>query len=187
MRRQGAARRGENMYERERGKWPEPNRLYAVIWGVCVLSFWFYVLTDEDGYYGILDNFNLVIHEGGHFIFMFFGRTMHFLGGTLLQCLLPAACVAYFHQTRQPAGMAFSGLWLGENFLNVARYISDAQDMALPLVGGGMHDWNTLLGGTFLLRYCRGLGSLVALAGWAVMIGFSAWYIWRNAYAGTSD
>ena len=174
------------MHERACGEWPEPNRMYAVIWSVFALLFWAYLLMDEDGYFGLLDNFNLVIHEGGHFLFMPFGHTMHFLGGTLLQCLVPALCAAYFWRTRQPAGAAFSGVWLGENFLNAARYISDARDMALPLVGGGVHDWNTLLAGTFLLRYCRTFGVLVALIGWGVMIGFSAWYIWRNAFSGFS-
>lgn len=160
--------------------WPEPNRLYTVIFGVCVLLFWLYILTDRDGYLGILDNFNLLIHEAGHLIFYPFGYTLHVLGGSLLQCLVPAAFVVSFRRTRQPAGVAFSGLWLGENFLNVARYISDARGMALPLLGGGDHDWNTLLGGTFLLRSCRTLGGFVALIGWIIMIAFAGWYIWRS-------
>ena len=171
------------MYEREQKEWPEPNRFHAAVFCVCVLFFWFYVLNDEDGYLGILDNFNLLIHEAGHLIFLPFGHTLHFLGGSLLQCLIPAAFVISFWRTRQPAGVAFSGLWLGQNFLNVARYISDARDMALPLLGDGLHDWNTLLAGTFLLRRCRGLGSFVALTGWTVMLAFAVWYLWRSEIA----
>ncbi len=175
------------MREREHEDWPEPKPLYAVIFGICALFFWGYILMDKDGYLGMLDNCNLLIHEAGHMVFLPFGQTLHFLGGTLLQCLVPVILIVYFWRTRQPAGMSFSGLWLGENFLNVAHYIADARDMALPLVGGGEHDWNTLLGGTFLLRHCRELGTLVTLTGWGIMIAFAAWYIWQNAAAETGD
>jgi len=66
--------------------------------------------------------------------------------------------------------------------LNVARYVADAKEMALPLLGGGIHDWNTLLGGTFLLRHCRMLGGALTILGWIVMIASAAWYgrlYWR--------
>lgn len=157
-------------------EWPKIGVARAAAFAICAVAFWIYILTHESGYVRLLDDFNLVIHEGGHFIFSPFGKTAHFLGGTLLQCLLPAAFGVVFWRSRQPAGFAFSGVWLGENFLNVARYIADAQDMALPLVGGGMHDWNTLLSGTFLLRHCRLLGGITALAGWCVMLAAAAWY-----------
>lgn len=163
-----------------RKDWPEPDRIHTAIFCVCVLAFWYYLWTDRDGYYGILDNFNLLIHEAGHLIFLPFGHTLTVLGGSLLQCLMPAAFVVSFWRTRQPAGVAVGGQWLGENFLNVARYVADARDMALPLLGGGDHDWNTLLGGTFLLRHSRGLGSLVALTGWLIMLAFAGWYVWRS-------
>ena len=163
--------------------WPSPNGLQAVIFTVCVLAFWAYALADEDGYLGILDSFNLLVHEAGHVVFSPFGHTVYFMGGSLLQCIMPAAFCFSFWRTRQPAGVAVSGIWLGENFLYVARYIADAQVMALPLLGDGLHDWNTLLRGTFLLRHCRKLGSVLTLLGWAVMIASAVWYgrlYWRG-------
>jgi hypothetical protein len=168
---------GEKLYD-ENG-WPQPSGAQAAIFCACTAAFWLYVLTDSDGYFGFLDTFNLLIHEAGHMIFMPFGRTLYYLGGSLLQCLMPAAFAVSFWRTRQPAAFAFSGLWLGENFLNVARYISDARDMAISLLGNGDHDWNTLLEGTFLLRHCRLLGGTLALLGWVVMIASAAWYLWR--------
>ena len=162
----------------ERG-WPPPEKFPVLLFCGCTLLFWLYVLTDADGYLGILDNFNLLIHEAGHLIFMPFGRTLHILGGSLMQCLVPSAFAVSFWRSRQPAGFAFSGLWLGQNLLNIARYLSDAQAMQLPLLGNGLHDWNGLLSGTFLLRYCRLLGGMVYLLGWGVMIAAAGWYASR--------
>ena len=158
--------------------WPRPSALQAVIFAVCVLAFWAYVLKDEDGFLGILDTFNLLVHEAGHIIFMPFGHTLHVMGGSLLQCIVPAAFCVSFWRTRQSAGFAVSGIWFGENFLNVAHYVADAQKMTLPLLGDGLHDWNTLLAGTFLLRYCRALGGALTLLGWLVMLASAAWYVW---------
>jgi len=171
----------ENAFD-ENG-WPRPNGFQTAVFMVCVLMFWVYVLTDKDGYLVILDTFNLLVHEAGHVVFMPFGNTLSLMGGSLLQCLMPAAFCISFRRTRQPAGFAVSGIWLGENFLNVARYVADAKEMALPLLGGGIHDWNTLLSGTFLLRYCRVLGGVLVLLGWIVMLASAAWYgrlYWRG-------
>ena len=164
----------ENVFDEN--EWPRPSGLQVAIFLVCVLAFFVYVLKDEDGYLGILDTFNLLIHEAGHIVFMPFGHTLSFLGGTLLQCIMPAMFCVSFWRTRQPAGFAVSGIWLGQNFLNVARYVADAKEMALPLLGG-MHDWNTLLEGTFLLHHCRTLGEALTLLGWIIMIAFAAWYV----------
>ena len=171
----------ENAFD-ENG-WPRPNGFQATIFMLCVSAFLIYALTDKDGYLGILDTFNLLVHEAGHVVFMPFGHTLHFLGGSLLQCLMPIAFCFSFWRTRQPAGFAVSGIWLGENFLNVARYVADAKEMALPLLGGGLHDWNTLLAGTFLLRHCRALGGALTFLGWVIMLASAAWYgrlFWRG-------
>ena len=125
---------------------------------------------------GFLDTFNLLVHEAGHIVFMPFGNTLHFMGGSLLQCLMPLAFCVSFWRTRQPAGFTVSGIWLGENFLYVAGYVADAREMALPLLGDGLHDWNTLLSGTFLLRHCRALGGMLTLLGWIFIIAAAAWY-----------
>jgi len=164
----------ENYFDEN--EWPSVGALNAVIFAACVSAFFIYALTDEDGYLGILDTFNLLVHEAGHVVFRPFGHTLYFMGGSLLQCIMPAAFCFSFWRTRQPAGFAVSGIWLGQNFLNVARYVADAQKMALPLLGSGLHDWNTLLSGTFLLRHCRALGGLLTFLGWITMIAFAAWY-----------
>jgi len=95
----------------------------------------------------ILDIINLYIHEAGHFFFNIFGRWMHFLGGSLFQCLVPLALlIVTWRQNRSHS--FYSGFWLGESLINVSIYIRDAPYRRLHLIGKGLiHDWNWLLSG----------------------------------------
>jgi hypothetical protein len=107
------------------------------------------------GEYGLIDNADLVIHEAGHFFFMFFGRFIYTLGGTLMQIILPTLIAWYFFKNNYKTGVQISLLWLGQNFINISVYAADAQAMKLPLLGGNhvYHDWNYILGHLNLLTY----------------------------------
>ena len=61
-------------------------------------------------------------------------------------------------------------LWLGQNFFNIARYQKDAVLTELPLVGGGMHDWNWLLTRFHALKYAQVLGNLTYAVGVAAVL-----------------
>jgi hypothetical protein len=92
-----------------------------------------------------LDFVNLAFHEAGHLVFSFLGSTMHYLGGTLGQLLVPGLLVVHFlFRQRQPLGAAVCLWWVGQNLVNISVYMADARELALPLVGGGDHDWNEL-------------------------------------------
>jgi len=108
--------------------------------------------------YHFLDGVNLLFHEAGHLFFGLFGRTLHFLGGSLAQLFFPAACVFHFLRQEKPFEAAVCGIWLSESAMYMAHYMADAKAMALPLVGGHIHDWNWLLGRAGLLEHCVGLG-----------------------------
>jgi hypothetical protein len=111
---------------------------------------------------------NLAFHEAGHLVFAPFGTTMHFLGGTLGQLLVPAGLVFYFFRMRrEPFAATACAWWLGENLVNIAVYMSDARDLALPLVGGGDHDWNNLFYDFGLL----GQESVAAVSAWTHRAG----------------
>lgn len=88
----------------------------------------------------------LPIHEAGHLFFMPFGTVMMFLGGSILQILLPLAWFAI--ALRQRSSVApFPLFWVGENIMDVSLYIRDAQVRHLPLLGGHRsgHDWFNIL------------------------------------------
>lgn len=120
--------------------------------------------------YHFIDGVNLAFHEAGHLFLTPFGRTMHFLGGTIGQLFFPAACVFHFLRSQRRFEAAVCSVWLGESLMYVAHYLSDAKALALPLVGGHIHDWNWLLGRWGLIDHCEqiavflhGVASLVVL------------------------
>jgi hypothetical protein len=88
----------------------------------------------------------LPLHEGGHFLFRFFGRTLYVLGGSFWQIVFPLLwCIIAFRQRSQV--FSFALFWVGENMMDVSLYIRDAPARMLPLLGGDKsgHDWHYLL------------------------------------------
>ncbi|HOX29674.1 MAG TPA: hypothetical protein P5080_00435 [Candidatus Paceibacterota bacterium] len=120
---------------------------------LAIVFIFFVGYSLKRGHWFFLDNVNLVIHEAGHVMFMFFGEFASFAGGTVAQLALPLSFVLYFLLKRQFVSASAVMFWFGENLVNVSIYAADANDMVLPLLGGGMHDWNYMLGETRLLYY----------------------------------
>ncbi len=122
------------------------------------------------GKYGFIDNADLVIHEAGHFFFMFFGKFIYTAGGTLMQIILPSIIAWYFFSHNYRTGVQFSLLWLGQNFINISVYAADAYAQKLPLLGGNKiyHDWHYLLGELNILSLDTEVGYL--FFGTAVLI-----------------
>jgi hypothetical protein len=136
-------------------------------------------------HWNIIDNVDLVIHEAGHWIFIFFGEFIRILGGSLMQVLMPSIFAAYFFLRLQ----FFSGgvvlFWIAQNIVNVSVYMGDSISQTLPLLGGDgtIHDWNYLLSHTGLLAYTDtlarityGIGMMVFLAAAIICIKYSFAY-----------
>lgn len=102
-----------------------------------------------------IQNVNLIFHEAGHIIFMFFGDFMSILGGSLLEILIPLIVTLHFFFTKQFFSAAFSSWWLSTAFLSVSIYASDAEERFLPLLGGDsvLHDWFYILSQLNLLEH----------------------------------
>ncbi len=122
------------------------------------------------GNYGLIDNADLVIHEGGHVCFMLFGKFIYTAGGTLMQIIIPSLIMFYFFRNMYRLGVQFGMLWLGQNFINISVYAADAKVQKLPLLGGHSvyHDWHYMLGEIGLLDYSAEVGYL--FVGIAIMI-----------------
>lgn len=112
----------------------------------------------------ILDGANLIFHEAGHVLLSPSGDFMQYLGGSLMQILIPAICGAYFWLHQQRSASAVTLFWTGESLTNVAIYVADARRMELPLIGGD-HDWNYLLDRLDLLNQADSLGRFVFILG----------------------
>lgn len=113
---------------------------------------------------------DLVFHEAGHVIFGIFGRFVGVLGGSLNQVLIPAVCTGYFLRQRRPAAAAVTLFWTGESITDVAIYVADGRDMALPLLAEGLvHDWNWILSELSLRNHAAPLGRAVFGLGLAAL------------------
>ena len=121
--------------------------------------------------YHLIDNVNLAVHEAGHMVFTPFGQTMHMLGGTLLQLLVPLVFVARFVLRGRPFDALVCGVWFAESLMYTAVYLGDAYMMSLPLVGGEIHDWNWMLSKLGLVASSRDIGAALHVAASLLALG----------------
>jgi hypothetical protein len=133
----------------------------------------YYLVRPE--HYGLVDYVDLPIHETGHLVFGPLGEFMTALGGTLLQLMVPVAFVVYFtrRSDRFAAGVAL--WWVAQNLWNISVYVKDAQAQALPLVGGGEHDWAYLLDALGWLEQDQVVGNLVRAIGTLLYLVAIVW------------
>ncbi len=122
--------------------------------------------------YRLLDSLDLAIHETGHLVFGPFGEFVGFLGGTLMQLIIPMAFLVYFFRQGDRHAASVVLWWVGQNFWNIAVYVRDARAQALPLVGSGDHDWSYLLGRLGVLEYDQVLGRGIHAVG-VLVFGYS--------------
>ena len=123
----------------------------------------------KDNYFSLLDFVNLAFHEAGHVFLGFFGRFIMVLGGTIFQLLAPAVCLVHLKRRGANLGWQLCLFWIGESLLNISIYAGDAIKQALPLVGGGEHDWTYLLTETHLIAHPAGVARVIFLAGSGVI------------------
>jgi hypothetical protein len=106
-----------------------------------------YFFLSHQGHYTWIDNFDLIIHEPGHFFFSFMGDTIHMLGGTLMQLIVPTLLIIYGFRAHRVFVTQFFMCFLAQNLINISVYAGDAVTMKLRLLGppGAKHDWHYLL------------------------------------------
>jgi len=153
----------------------------AAMWGAFYAAFLVYAFS-KHGEFLFIDLANLVVHEGGHLLFGWFGPTLGIWGGTLLQWLVPFLLAIYFFFQRQTAAFVFCTFFFFENWLYTATYMADARSMSLPLVTVGdpdfaEHDWNTIFSNLGILAYDTKIAAVIRLLGWIGMLASVAWLI----------
>ena len=135
--------------------------------GAVFMAWYIFLKLRNPMQWMFLDNVNLIFHEAGHPIFSFFGEFMMFLGGSLMQLLVPIVFTIYFWRSGQRFAAMVTTFWLATSFVNLEVYIADARAMELPLLGGdnSTHDWNWLLGEMNLLRQDKAIAGFVYALG----------------------
>jgi len=136
-----------------------------------------------------LDLFDLGMHELGHLLTALLPRMVMFLAGSVFQVAVPLGLAAYFlFRRREWASAGFCVAWAGTSARDVAVYVADAPVQALPLIGGGTHDWAYLLGpqgfdcidrAGAVARFTEVLGLLMVVGG----VGVCLWPLVSRRWA----
>lgn len=149
---------------------PRPVSRLTVRLAVIAALFFFYTRwLGKENYFSLLDYVNLAFHEAGHVFLGFFGRFVSMLGGTIFQLLVPAVCLVHLLRRGANLGWQLCLFWIGQNLLNISIYAGDALKQALPLVGGGEHDWTYLLTELGLIAHTPAVAKAIFLCGSAVI------------------
>ncbi|HVO79821.1 MAG TPA: hypothetical protein VMT28_03770 [Terriglobales bacterium] len=162
--------------------WQTVPRWAVAAWVGFYVLFLIYAFSMH-GAFLFIDFANLIVHEGGHLLFGWFGQTIGIWGGTILQWSVPLLLAAYFFSQRHATAFAFCLFFFFENWLYTATYMADARAMALPLVTAGdstfvEHDWHTIFSSLGVLQYDTTIAAIVRLLGWCGMLGTVAWLGW---------
>ena len=163
--------------------WEPVSRPALVGWLIFYAGFLIYALHANCGML-FIDLANLIVHEGGHNLFRWFGPTLGLWGGTLLQWLVPFLLAAYFFTHRQTTGFVFALFFFFENWLYTATYMADARAQVLPLVTTGdpefaEHDFFRIFSDLGVLNYDTKIAAVVRLLGWCGMIAVVVWLALR--------
>jgi hypothetical protein len=159
--------------------WKPVPRPALAAWLIFYIAFLGYAFSAHGGFL-FIDGTNLVVHEGGHNLFGWFGPTLGLWGGTLLQWLVPFLLAAYFSTQRQTAGFAFCLFFFFENWLYTATYMADARAQLLPLVTTGdpdfvEHDFHAIFTSLGVLNHDTQIAAAVRLLGWFGMLAVVGW------------
>lgn len=170
--------------------WKPVRRLALYAWMACYGLFLIYAAFDQDGFL-FPDQLNLIVHEAGHLLFGWFGRSLGLWGGTIFELLVPGLLALYFTTRRELAGAVFCSFLLFENLLYISKYMADARAQVLPLItvgdpDAGTHDWYLIFTSMGVLERDQQISRLVRFSGWAGMIA-SALYFWLAAAANSRE
>jgi hypothetical protein len=167
--------------------WKPVSRPMLVAWLIFYVGFLGYAFSAHGGFL-FIDSANLVVHEGGHNLFSWFGPTLCLWGGTLLQWLVPFLLAVYFFTQRQTTGFVFCLFFFFENWLYTATYMADARVQELPLVTTGdsdfvEHDFYAIFSSLGVLNHDTQIAAVVRLLGWFGMIAVVVWLASRTIAA----
>jgi hypothetical protein len=170
--------------------WKPVSRLALAAWLIFYAAFLVYAYSAHGGFL-FIDTANLIVHEGGHNLFGWFGPTIGLWGGTLLQWLVPFLLALYFFTQRETAGFVFCLFFFFENWLYTATYMADARALVLPLVTTGdpefaRHDFNAIFSSLGVLDHDTAIAAVVRTLGWCGMIAVVIWFARQETSRKTS-
>ncbi|MFY9529407.1 MAG: hypothetical protein WBC04_00695 [Candidatus Acidiferrales bacterium] len=163
----------------------EPLPRWALVAWLVFYAIFLLQLASRTGPLPMIDLVFVPIHEAGHLLFSYFGRTLMILGGTFLQLFVPLALGVYFAFRRQISGTVFCLFCFFEQFLPIATYMADARAQELPLLTVGdpefvEHDWFAIFSMAGVLEHDTQIAAAVRALGWLGMFAILVWLAWRG-------
>lgn len=157
------------------GRWAR--RIGALVFALWGLSVWAGPMTELPT---VLHLSLILFHEAGHVVFHPLGETWGVAGGSLMQWLIPAACMVSLARREDNFGAALGLGWLGLSLIDASIYAWDAADPRLPLLGGGtgadsFHDFIELFGRFGQLQHARAWARAMHVLGGLVLLAALAW------------
>lgn len=149
--------------------------------------------------HNLMQNGNMIIHEAGHGICYLIGCPpfLTAMNGTNFQLLLPLFFIVYYYRRHNVLLMGVGGMWLAQNLIYVAWYMSTAHFPGKypDFLGNdnAMHDFRYLFTRLGVLDYSEliaGMTRLVAVsllfASWGFLVRLSFFPSQRRSRAGRS-
>lgn len=176
-------------FHSEAVKWCEGRSWPARLPLAVMFLFLFGRYINNPGYVSVFFWVNFFIHEAGHVLFHVFfpsGDILGFMGGTILQCLIPVISIFVFFRQRDFFAVSFCFGWLSTNLFHVSWYIFDARysdGIAVnPFGNEGLHDWYYILNHFGVFRYTILIGGIVrifAIIFMLVSLVFGFYLLWQ--------
>jgi hypothetical protein len=139
---------------------------------VLLVTLYFFNILLHPTDWHFIDSVNLIFHEAGHPLMMFFGEFFHAAGGTIFQIGIPLCITLYFWKREEFFSASLVLFWVGQNFINVSVYARDAITQSLPLLGGDavQHDWTGMLTMLGILKYTPAIADILFYCGASTML-----------------
>ena len=128
---------------------------------------------------------NLIVHESGHGICYLLScpEMLMFLNGTLFQLALPAFVIYYYHRRGQVLGVGLGALWLAQNLIYVAWYMSYAQTpnkYPFFLGGSAIHDFWYIFSHLGVLEYDWLIAGIVRSIAVILLLGSYSYLLYNT-------
>lgn len=161
----------------------------TALWAIVLYSTLDHVVNTDGLTSYIVWLFTIGPHEIGHLICTPFGWLLMMLGGSIWQILFWVLLGLYgWFIRRQRAAALLMAALVGHSFINLARYVGDAQERSMPLLFGmsaDHHDWWNILGALNLRPLDDALAIMTLATGIVLIIAACVgglaltWRIWR--------
>lgn len=113
------------------------------------------------------------VHEAAHIVLMFASPVVTAAAGSLTEIVFVSLLLWVSIRAKSYLATGFSLIWFMLALSSAGRYMADAKDLLIPLIGPGanpQHDWNFVFTELNLLEQSGAIGDAIRFGGYAIGI-----------------